>query len=89
MRYPILIKEVGHFCRNHVSVVGHRDKGNFLAGLGCRIGTRGRCLRDTGLLCVAHNTISIHETMVKRGYSNASKEERSGNCVWHAVQVTK
>lgn len=89
MRYPILIKELGHFRRNHVSIVGHRDKGNFLARLRCRIGARGRRLRHRGLICVAHNTVSIHETRVRKGYSNASKEERSGNWVWHAVQVTK
>lgn len=73
MRYPVFIKELSHFRRNHVSIVGHRDEGYFLAGLRCRISGRKRRFRGIGVLCVGHNTVSIHETLVIKAIQTLPK----------------
>lgn len=37
---PILIKHLCHLRRDHIAIVGHRNKGYFPAGLGCRFRSR-------------------------------------------------
>ena len=63
MRYPILIKKLGHFRRNHVSIVGNRHERNSLARLSFGIGGRDRWFR---FFCIGHNGLSIHQTLVVR-----------------------
>lgn len=89
MSDAILIKEFGHFVRDQIAVIGYRNQGDFLAGLGLYLRGGGSRLRGRRSWCVAHNTNSIHEPLVVKDYSNASNDERSENGILQAVQVTK
>ncbi len=55
MGYPILIKQLGHFRCNHVSIVGNRDQGDFLTRLRCRVSGGRRILLGILILRVAHS----------------------------------
>lgn len=89
MGYSIFIEEFGHFRRDHIPIVGHRNERDFLAGLRFILGGRRGCLLGLWSWSIAHNRVSITRNAVVKGYSNASNDERSGNWVLQAMQVTK
>lgn len=78
----ILIEHLRHFSGDHVTVVRHGDQRDLLPGLGSWFGI--------WLFRRVIHAISIHHMCGGMLiYSNASMEERSGNCRLQPWQVTK
>ncbi len=59
MGHSIFIEEFGHFCRNHIPIVGHGNERDFLAGLRFSLGGRRGCLLGLWSWSIAHNRVSI------------------------------
>jgi len=89
MRHSIFIEYLSHFRGDHVAVVRHGHERDFFSHLGDSLGSGTFRSLGWGLWCISHD-YSVHEDEDEKGiYSKASREERSGNVLWQAVQVRK
>ncbi len=87
MRHPIFIEHFCHFFGDHVAVVWNGNQRDFFPRFFCTFCRRRVCRRLFWLVVHAE---SIHHGSGEKGtYSKASREERSGNVFWQAIQVRK
>lgn len=89
MTHPVFVEHFGHFLGDHVTIVLNSYEGDFFSHLG--YGLRSRNFGGLGwaLWCLTHKESIHYEEGEKGGYSNASKDDRSGYVFWHAVHVRK
>ena len=87
MRHPVFIEHLGHFLGDHVAIVLNGNERDFFPGFFRSFG----CWRVwLWLFWLVVHAESIHYGGGEKGsYSKASREERSGNVFWQAVQVRK
>jgi hypothetical protein len=89
MRHPIFVEHFRHFLGDHFIIVWNENERDFFSCLGRSLWSGSFWALGWSFWCVTH-TESIHYQEGEKGsYSNASREERSGNVFWQAVQVRK
>jgi hypothetical protein len=87
--HSVFVEHLRHFLGDHVTIVLNGNERDFFSCLG-----HGHWIGSFGglgwtLWCLTHRQ-SIHYGGGEKGsYSKASREERSGNVFWQAVQVRK
>lgn len=89
MRDSVFVEHLRHFLGDYVAIVLNSNERDFFSHLGHGLWSGGFGGLGWNFWRVTHEG-SIHHTGGEKGsYSNASREERSGNVFWHAVQVRK
>ena len=85
----VFVEHFGHFFGDHVTIVLNGNERDFFSWLGHWLWSRSFGTLGWNFWRVTHGQ-SIHQGEGEKGsYSKASREERSGNVFWHAVQVRK
>ena len=89
MADPVFVEHLRHLFGDHVAVVRDGNERDFFSHFGHGSGSRSFGTLGWIFWRVTHGQ-SIHQGEGEKGsYSKASREERSGNVFWHAVQVRK
>lgn len=75
---PVFVEHLCHFLGNHVAIVLNSYEWNFFSDLGHGLwsGNLRGCGRS--FWCLTHRESIHYEEGEKGGYSNASKDDRSG-----------
>jgi hypothetical protein len=89
MRYSIFIEHFGHFFGDHVAIVLNGNERDLFSRLGHGLWSWSFGGLGGSLWWLTHGKSIHHAGDEKGSYSKASREERSGNVFWQAVQVRK
>ena len=89
MADSVFVEHFGHFFGDHVTIVLNGNERDFFSWLGHWLWSGSFVGLGGSLWCLTHGKSIHHAGDEKGSYSNASREERSGNVFWHAAQVRK